>query len=150
MQPRIGFYQYSFSNEGASAGLGDQTGYHASLKLSHRPAPKISYSIEGGHEAFMGNYSALTDQYYATAYVNWRFIEHISFSPSVRYETATQPIGTFRDNYDRVSANLKLSCPIKEKLIASLNYRYWLKTDALSQSLDYEQNCLTLQLAYQF
>jgi hypothetical protein len=147
---RLGFYQYSFSNEGAAAGSGDQSGYYASLNLSYRPSPKISYSVEGGHEAFMGNSSALTDQYYGTASVNWRLIEHISLSTSVRYETATQPIGPFRDNYDRVSANLRLSCPIKQKLTASLNYRYWLKTSGLSQFLDYEQNCLTLHPAYQF
>jgi hypothetical protein len=150
LQPRLGFYQYSFSNEGAAAGSGDQSGFYASLNLSHRPSSKISYSVDGGHEAFMGNNSALTDQYYGTASVNWRVIEHISLSTSVRYETATQPIGPFRDNYDRVYANLRLSCPIKEKLTASLNYRYWLKTSGLSQFLDYEQNCLTLQLAYQF
>jgi hypothetical protein len=150
VESRLGFYEYSFSNEGAAAGGGDQSGVYGSLKLSHRPSPKISYSLEGGREALMGNNSALTEEYYAAASVGWRLIEHISLSPSVRYETATQPIGPFKYNYDRANVNLKLSCPIKQKLTVSLNYRYWLETSGLGQSFDYEQNCLTLQLAYKF
>jgi len=150
VESRLGFYEYSFSNEGAAPGSGDQSGVYWSLGLSHQPSPKISYSVEGGREAFMGNNSALTDEYYGTASVSWRLIEHISLTPSVRYETATQPTGPFRFNYDRANASLKLSCPIKQKLTASLNYRYWLETSGLGQSLDYEQNCLTLQLAYRF
>jgi len=59
-------------------------------------------------------------------------------------------VGQFADNYERVFASLRLSCPIKPKLTTSLEYRYWLKNDEVSVNNDYEQNRVVLQIAYHF
>jgi hypothetical protein len=151
LQPRGGYYIYDFSEPNLNGGTSGETGYYFSLNLSHRPNEKVTYSVEGGRQAFMGNNSALTELWYGTVYADWHIIEHISLHTGFRYEAATQPI-TFQlsDNYDRDFADIKLSCPIKEKLTASLEYRYWLKTDEHYDVFNYEQDRLTLQLAYHF
>jgi len=151
LQPRGGYYLYSFSEQNSSGGASDQTGYYFSLNLTHRPSERVSYGLEGGRQAFMGNNSALTEQWYGSVWADWRIIEHITLTTGFRYEAATQPITfQFSDNYTRDYADIKLSCPIKQKLTASLEYRYWLKTDEHFNIFDYEQNRLTLQLAYHF
>jgi len=149
LQPRAGFYQYFFSNEGLSGAGTEQNGYYFSLKLIHDLKWNIDYTLEGGHESFLGNQSALTEQWYAALGVNWRMIKNISMSTGLRYENATQ-VGQFADNYERVFASLRLSCPIKPKLTTSLEYRYWLKNDEVSVNNDYEQNRVVLQIAYHF
>ncbi len=151
MQPRGGYYIYSFSNQGLVGGGTDQTGYYFSLNLNHRPSAKVNYSLEGGREAYFGNNSALTEQWYGSGWVSWRLIQHISLTTGFRYEIASQPIAfRFNDNYDRASANIRLSCPIKEKLTVSLDYRYFVKNSEHLQILNYEQDRLTLQMAYHF
>ena len=150
LQPRGGYYSYDFSSLGLRPSS-EQNGDYFALNFKHDLRRNISYSLEVGREAFLGVYSQLTEQWYGTASVNWRIIQYLSATTSFRYETATQPSGLqLSDNYDRVYVNFKLSCPIKEKLTASLEYRYWLKTSEQFQSQDYEQNRLTLQLAYHF
>ena len=150
LQARAGYYQYFFSDEGLDGGGSDQSSYYLSLKLIHDLKWNIAYTLEGGRESFIGNQSSLTEQWYAAFYLNWGGLKNISVSSGFRYETATQSIGQIGDNYDRVYASLHLACPIKRKLTASLDYRYWLKNSDLTSANDYEQNRLLLQLAYRF
>jgi hypothetical protein len=150
LQPRAGYYQYFFSNEGLVGADTEESGYYLSLKLIHDLKWNVDYSLEGGHESFLGNQSSLTVQWYAALWVNWRMIKNISLSTGLRYENATQPVGQLADNYERVFASLRLSCPIKPKLTASLEYRYWLRDSAVTVDNNYEQNRVALQLAYHF
>ena len=83
--------------------------------------------------------------------MNWRVREFLTVSVGFRYERVTQPmISEFSEDYDRVSATLRLSCPIRENLTANVNYQYWLKDDELTSSRDYRQNRVTLELTYRF
>jgi hypothetical protein len=150
LQPRGGYYNYSFSSLGAIPSS-EQDGYYLSLKIKHDLRRNINYSVEVGRESFFGIYSSLTEQWYGTASINWRIIQNLSATTGFSYETATQPLDLqLSDNYDRMYVDFRLSCPIKKKLTASLEYRYWLKRDAVSASQDYEQNRLILQMAYTF
>lgn len=150
LQPRGGYYDYNFSSLGLRPSS-EQNGYYLSLNFKHDLRRNINYSLEIGHETFSGVYTRLTEQWYGTAYINWRIIKYLSATTSFRYEAATQPLYLqLSDNYDRMYVGFRLSCPIKPKLTASLEYRYWLKTDQYLQSQDYQQNRLTLQLAYTF
>jgi hypothetical protein len=148
---RGGYYHYSFSDIGSIGTGSDQDGYYFSVNLAHELQRNINYSLEVGRETFFGVYSSLTDQWYGTAQINWRIIENLSVSTGFRYEQATQPlVSGLSDSYDRMSVSLGLSCPIKEKITASLQYNYWLKQADVQQSLDYEQNVVSLMLAYRF
>jgi hypothetical protein len=150
LQPRGGYYAYNFSSLGLLPSS-EQNGYYFSLNFKHDLRRNINYSVEVGHEAFFGIYSSLTDQWYGTASINWRIIQYLSATTGFRYETATQPLDLqLSDNYNRMSVDFRLSCPIKKKLTASLEYRYYLKRDAVIESQDYEQNRFILQLAYTF
>ncbi len=150
LQPRGGYYAYNFSSLGPLPSS-EQNGYYLSLKFKHDLRHNINYSWEVGHETFFGIYSSLTEQWYGTASINWRIIQYLSATTDFRYETATQPLDLqLSDNYNRMSVDFRLSCPIKKKLTASLEYRYWLKKYELLQSQDYEQNRLILQMAYTF
>ena len=151
VQARGGYYDYDFYNQAPAAASPDQDGYYFSLRLTHDLRQDLSYSLTVGRQAYFGVYSPLTEEWYGKATMNWRVNEYLAVSAGFKYERATQPIvAEFSDDYDRMSATLRVSCPIKERLIASVDYQYWLKDDEVTSSRDYQQNRVTLELTYRF
>ena len=151
VQARAGFYDYSFDNQPPGGASPDQDGYYFSLRLTHNLRENINYTLSGGRQTYLGIYSPLTEEWYGKCSIAWRVNDYLTLSPGFKYEHATQPIAAgFSDDYDRMSANLRLSCPIKEKLMASLEYQFWSKDDEISSSRDYQQNRITLEFTYRF
>jgi hypothetical protein len=149
--PRAGYYQYFFSDDGLFAASEDQSGYYLNLRFEHDLRQNVNYSLEGGHESYIGNLTSLTEQWYARASINWRIIKNLSLTTGLGYENATQPLaGRQIGDYDRLYANLRVSCRIKPKLVASTEYRLWLRDSKDFDIADYTQNRLSLQLTYQF
>jgi hypothetical protein len=152
VRARGGYYWYFFSEEGLVGAGSTQTGYYVSLRINHSLRENISYSLDLGHEAFLGIYSALTEQWYAAGYANWHIIKNITLTTGLRYENATQPVdllGQRNENYERLYADVQVSCPVKKKLTVSLRYRYWLKNSDFEFD-NYQQNLVSVQAAYRF
>jgi len=145
IEPRVGYYIYDFAG-----GESEQTGYYFSLKLSHAPRASISYNLEVGNRAYMGNNSALTEEWYGQAGANWHIARRLTLSGWFRYAVASQPIGSsYSAPYDFTSLDVTLSRPIGEKLTVSVEYRWYLKNSDY-HPYDYDQDRLTLNLAYTF
>jgi len=147
---RTGYYNYTFWNKESGSGNTDRPGGYFCLNISHQPRERITYSLEGGREAFFGDNSALTEQWYGKVTADWLIFRHILVSTAFRYDIATQPIAyPFNENYDRAYASVRLSWPMKRNLTMSCMYRYYIKSADLSL-MDYEQQRLTLQMACMF
>ncbi len=150
VEPRVGYYTYFFDSTGTSTRKKDEPGYYFSLRMTHAINQYVKYVVEGGRETFFGVASALTDQLYGTAYINWKIIKRLNLSTGFRYEDATQPVSFLTEDYNRMSVNLKMSYALGAKLSAGLDYRYWLRDSQLLNLLSYEQNRVNLSLTYRF
>ena len=145
-----GYYGYDFDALGHLP-ASTQTGYYLSLNYNQRLRKNISCNFEAGRQTSLGIYSSLTEQWYGQCGVDWRPLRHLSTYAGFRYETTTQSqYLQYGDNYDRMFVNLRLSTPLNKKWTASVEYRYWIKNSNLLTYQDYEQNRVTLQLAYHF
>ena len=144
--PRMGYYIYDFSETKLSGGVSEQTGSYFSLQ----PRERLKYSLEGGLQAYMGNSSSLTEEWYGQLTVDWRVFQRISLGTTLRYTTASQPIkAQFSSDYERVLFDLWLSARLQEKLTADLEYRLYVKTSNQAQ-VDYTQNSVVVRLTYSF
>lgn len=152
VQPRAGYTAYMFDQTSRTVRAVDQDGWYASLSLTHDITQAISYSITAGHELRLGIQADSIEDTYVRGAVNWRIIRDLTITTDLSYENGTQGagrgLGNFKETYDWFGGGLTLGHAITKKLIASLNYRYTLRTtDAASR--EYTQNLAGLRLTYQ-
>jgi len=128
-----------------------ETGYYLSMECNQRIREHLSCALEAGHETSLGIYSSLTEEWYGQGGIDWQPLGHLSAHADLRYEMVTQPIYLQgNDNYDRVGVNFLVADRLNKKWTASVAYRYWIKSADTVTYEDYEQNQVTLQIAYQF
>ena len=150
LEPRAGYYLYFADNNGLNTSSSDYSGPYFNLKMSHKLNQYINYSIEGGRRVQMGISSALTQQMYGSANINWQLIKKVTLGTGFLYEDITQPIAVLSDEYDRISAQIRVSYQLREKLTSSLDYQYWIKESRALVSQGYEQNRIGISLSYRF
>jgi len=137
LKSRGGYYLYDFSEPSLSGGVSSQTGYYFSLEISHWPRKSFSYGLGCGLQAFMGNNSALTEQWHGTLWTEWRAASRLTLASYLRYETATMPVAfALNDDYSRLFGSLKAVWRFGERLSASLQYLHILK-DSSQAPLSY-------------
>ncbi len=145
-----GYFWYDFAAVGPIPAA-KETGYYFSWNYKQRIRKHMSGALQAGRQTSLGIYSALTQQWYGQAELDFQPIRQVTVTAYTRYETTTQPIFLqYSDNYDRINLGLEVSARLNERWTASINYRYWIKNSSLLTFEDYEQNRITIQLAYKF
>ena len=146
---RGGYTAYQYDRQTVSNAVKDVSGYYLGLKAAHQLKENLSYSLNAGRELTTSINGSLIEQWYAGVDGSWWLNRHLSLHAGFRYENATPSAGPFSPPYQRVSANLGFTSPLRANLNATLSYNVTLK-DAEIQSYNYVQNRVDLLLTYRF
>jgi hypothetical protein len=147
--PRVGYASYFFDQTSAVLLAEDQDAWYADLTLQHQVNEAVSYNLSAGHELRLGINSDTIEAWYVRPSINWRIIKDVSLTTYASYENAQQPGGIVEEDYDYFGAGFSVGYQLMEKMRASLNYRWTLRSSDVD-ARDYTQNRVGLQLAYRF
>jgi hypothetical protein len=151
LQARGGYTLFQFQHTSQTIQTGNFSAWYIGLTATHQITDRISYSLNGGHDLRLGIQADLVDEWYVTSAITWGIINNWTFQTGLSYQHGTQGVsnqgGNFTETYDWLAATFGLNHSITDKLTASLNYRFTLRSsDQASQ--EYTQNLVGVQLNY--
>jgi hypothetical protein len=149
VQPRAGYALYTFSRNSFFGKPDDLNAFYFDVQVEHRVNPRISYTVEGGHQIQPSVYANLLDLWTASLQANWGVIKDVSLFTRLSYENGKQIAWFYGEKYDRVGASLGLGYRLMDKLTSRLAYNLLIKDSNVAPD-DYTQNRITLGLTYRF